>query len=362
MCIPRVRMVLLLLAALVLPAAAGAQTVQGRVTEGSSQQPVPGAIVLLLDEAGARHAATLSGAAGEYRLTARAAGTYRLRVERVGFAPSTSAPVQLQAGETVDLPLAAESSRIVLEPVVATGQARRCAGELTGGAQAATLWEEARKALFSTTLAAEAGRYRFVTETREREVSLDGRNVMRDQVSHDTTDGLPFESESAQSLVTAGYVQLTPQRVTVYGVDAAAILSDEFLQHHCFGLRDGGTERPGLIGLQFVPLRARVRPDVSGVLWIDRETAELRHVEYGYTDVDFRGPVERLTGRLDFRRLPNGAWVTESWTLMVPMLTVSGVGHGNAMEGYRIHGLMERSGRLIAMQRVVIQPDTASLK
>ena len=356
MCIPRVRPILLLLAALAMPALARAQTVQGRVTEAGSDQPVPGAIVLLLDASGVRQGATLSDPAGQYRLTARADGTYRLRVERVGFASSTSGAVRLEAGQTVELALVAESSRIVLEPVVATGTARRCAGELHGGAQAATMWEEARKALFSTTLAAEAGRYRFVTETREREMSLDGRTVMRTHVEHDTTDGLPFESQSAASLVTAGYVQLTPQRVIVYGVDAAAILSDEFLAHHCFGLRDGGLERQGLVGLEFVPLRGRVRPDVRGVLWMDRASAELRYVEYGYTDVDFQGPVERLTGRLDFRRLPTGAWVTETWTLIIPMLVPSGVGHNNAMEGYRIRGLMERTGRVVAMQRVVQAP------
>jgi hypothetical protein len=358
MSIRRHRLVLLLLAAaLGAPAISAAQTVEGRVTEAGSGQPLPGAIVLLVDEAGARQGATLSDPTGAYRLTAGAAGTYRVRVERVGFAATTSAPLRLEAGQTVQQAMAAVADRIVLEPVVATGTARRCEGRPSNGEQAARMWEEARKALLSTTLAAEAGRYRFVTETRERETSLDGRRVIRDVAVQDTSVGLPFQSESAESLVTAGYVLMNPEAVIVYGVDAAAILSDAFLEHHCFGMRDGGTERPGLVGLEFVPLAGRVRPDVRGVLWLDRATAELRFVEYGYTRMQFRGPVDRLSGRLEFRRLPNGLWVTERWTLVLPMLrSAAGVTGVDNMGGYRMYGLLERTGRLVSMQRVVAAP------
>jgi hypothetical protein len=351
------RIILPLLAILATPALARAQTVHGRVTEAESGEPVAGAIVLLLDESGARRNATLSDASGAYRIMAPGAGTYRLRVERVGYAGTTSAPLRLQAGQTVEQALAAESRRVVLEPVVATGAARRCAGDLHDGAQAATMWEEARKALLSTTLSAQAGRFRFVTETRERETSLDGRRVLRDEVTQDTTEGMPFGTNPPESLVEGGYVLLSPQRVVVYGVDAAAILSDVFLEYHCFGLRDGGAERPGLVGLEFVPLEGRVLPDVQGVLWMDRATAELRYVEYGYTRIRFRGPVERLTGRLDFRRLPNGAWVTESWTLVIPVLQVeAGLDRVHNMDNYRIRTLVHRSGRVISMQRVVESP------
>jgi hypothetical protein len=353
MSIPRLLVAFLLLAALATPSLAGAQTVRGRVTEAGSGEPVANAIVLLLDGGGAREAATLSGAGGEYRLTARAAGTYTVRVERVGFAAGTSAPLRLEAGETVELALTAQTERVVLDAIVATGEARRCGGEIHEGAQAARMWDEARKALLSTTLAAQAGRYRFVTETREREVSLDGRRVMRDEAVRDTSDGLPFESQDAESLVTGGYVLMSPRQVMFYGVDAAAILSDPFLEHHCFGLRDGGEERPGLVGLEFVPLQARVRPDVRGVLWMDRATAELRYVEYGYTRIHFRGPVDRLSGRLDFRRLPNGVWVTENWTLVMPMLRAeAGTDRGDRMENYRIYALLEKSGRVVAIRRL----------
>ena len=347
----------LLAAALVLPALAGAQTVHGRVTEAGSGAPVGGAIVLLVDENGTRQAATLADGAGEYRLTGPAAGTYRLRVERVGYEAAVSAPVELRVGETVERALAAEPRRVTLPPVVATGRARRCAGEPLNGAQAATMWQEARKALLSATLAAEGGRYRFVSQTRERETSVDGRRVMRDEVTHHTSVGLPFLAPSARTLMTAGYVRLSADEVRVFGLDAAAILSDEFLEQHCFGLRDGGTQRPGMVGLEFMPLRGRVRPDVRGVLWMDRATAELRFVEYGYTNLRFQGPVERIRGRVDFRHLPDGVWVMESWHLVVPTLQAeSEERRDDRTEGYRIRSLVERSGQVVGMQRIVSVP------
>jgi hypothetical protein len=353
---------LFLVAALAVPPLAGAQTVQGRVTEMGSGAPVGGAIVLLMDENGTRQRATLADRGGEYRITAPAAGSYRLRVERVGYATSTSALLGLEEGQTVEQALLAEARRVVLPPVVATGTARRCAGELQNGAQAATMWDEARKALLSTTLAGESGRYRFFTETRERETSMRGRQVVRDDVTHDTSVGLPFKSRPAEMLTSGGYLRLEPNAVRFFGLDAAAILSDAFLEHHCFGLRDGGQERPGLVGLEFVPLASRVRPDVQGVLWMDRATAELRYVEYGYTRLRFQGPVERLTGRLDFRRLPDGAWITESWTLVVPSLLADTPDRrDDRTENYRIIALVERSGRVVAMQRLLPPPpDTVS--
>jgi len=355
--IPRIRSLLALaLACVCLPALAAAQTVHGRVVEAGTGQPVAGAIVLLVDANGGHAAATLSDAAGAYRVTARGAGTYTLRVERVGYTATTSAPVTLAAGETVQRELMADVRRVVLDSVVATGSARRCAGELMNGAQAATLWDEARKAVHSSVLALEGGTYRFVTETREREVSLPAGRLLNESTELHTSIGLPFRTLSAEELVNGAYVVMTSGVVTMYGVDAQAILSDTFLRHHCFGMRGGGPERPGLVGLEFVPLEGRVQPDVHGVLWIDRASAELRYVEYGYTNLRFRGPVERLTGRLDFQRLPNGMWVTESWVLVVPMLQKEGNDWNQAsMDRYRMYALLERSSRVVSIEHFVAE-------
>jgi hypothetical protein len=342
--VPSLRL-FVVLAAACFPALARAQTVQGRVLEAGSNDPVPGAIVTVLTSTGAPAASTLADASGAYRVAAYAPGTYTLRVERVGYESATSHPVQLQAGQTVEVRLTADPRRVQLDAVVATGAPRQCGRALLDRSQAATLWEEARKALLSSTLDAE---YRFTTEVRARRVSLRNGDVLEDTTTRHTSVGIPFRQMGADSLVEGAYVVMTPREVIVNGVDARAILSDAFLQHHCFGVRDGGLNRPALVGLEFVPLAGRREPDVRGVLWLDRATAELRYVEYGYTGLRFRGPVGRLSGRMDFRRLPGGAWVTHSWRLTAPLLSAERARTEVLdMRRYRLWALAERSGRIV---------------
>lgn len=346
--IPRL---LLLLAAACIPALAPAQTVHGRVLEAGTNDPVAGAIVSVLTEAGARAAATLSDTSGTYRVSVSAPGAYTLRVERVGYVASTSALVRLQPGQTLEVSLTADPRRVTLDPIVATGAPRQCGGDVLNVSQAATLWDEARKALFSSTLTAHGERYRFETEIRERRVILRNGDVFGDRTTRHTSVGFPFQQMVADSLVGGGYVVMTPRQVVVNGVDAYAILSDAFLRHHCFGLRDGGREHPGLVGLEFVPLAGRDEPDIRGVLWVDRATAELRFVEYRYTGLRFRGPVHRLSGRMDFRRLPNGGWVTDSWRLTAPLLSAGrDPTEVYDMRRYRVWALNERSGRIVSVE------------
>ncbi|HEU4884248.1 MAG TPA: carboxypeptidase-like regulatory domain-containing protein [Longimicrobium sp.] len=70
--------------AIAAPCAAHAQTVQGRVVDGATQQPVAGAMVLLEDAQGEAGAA-FSEADGSFRVTAPAAGEFRLTVDKPGY-------------------------------------------------------------------------------------------------------------------------------------------------------------------------------------------------------------------------------------------------------------------------------------
>ena len=109
--VPSLR-VLLVLAAACIPALARAQTVEGRVLEAGSNEPVGGAIVSVIGGTGERDAATLSDSSGTYRVRASGPGAYTLRVERVGFVSSTSEVVRLEAGQTVTVQLTANPRRV----------------------------------------------------------------------------------------------------------------------------------------------------------------------------------------------------------------------------------------------------------
>ena len=63
----------------------GAQRVVGRVLERGGGGPVAGAMVRLATDAGLLGNGWLTGRDGRFRLDATSAGTYRIRVERIGF-------------------------------------------------------------------------------------------------------------------------------------------------------------------------------------------------------------------------------------------------------------------------------------
>lgn len=71
-------------------APAQAQTITGAVLEGSSDAPVPGAVVRLLDSAGEIVTTTLADTIGLYTLHAPSPGRYVISAERLGFHPFES--------------------------------------------------------------------------------------------------------------------------------------------------------------------------------------------------------------------------------------------------------------------------------
>src|SRR5206468_1241301 len=90
------------------------------------------------------------------------------------------------------------------------------------------------------------------------------------------------------------------------------------LQDHCVRLiRSPDASR---IGLAFEPTRERRRvPEIRGVLWLDRASAELRALEYRYTNVT---PEQEAYagGTMDFARLGNGAWMIARWNIGMPIV------------------------------------------
>lgn len=341
-----------MLAGWMLIAPAAAQTVAGRVVEAETGMPVASALVVLETPAGDRHAVVLADAQGRYTLPARAAGDYTVRAERVGFASGAPAPVRLEAGQTVQVDVRTASVRITLEPVVATGERRRCSEELAGGAQTSGVWDEARKALQSAALVERTGAYTFVMQMRQRRLTASGRRVIGEQSWTGEATGTPFLTLSGEALERNGYVVVDADSLILYGLGAGAILSDVFLANHCFGVRDGGREHPGWVGLEFTPLANRVRPDVRGVLWLDRASSELRVVEYGYTGLRMRGPVDALGGRLEFRRLAGGAWIVMRWHVRGPVLLAEhGVLRTMAdLSRFTVSALLETGGEVVQVR------------
>jgi hypothetical protein len=321
--------------------AAGAQTVRGTVVDARSGHPVPGAVVVLLDENGRRHAAVLSGAAGDYRVSATRAGRYVLRAERVGYGTLTSAPLQLEAGETVTHRLEAGAARIVLEAVQARGRARDCTLRPDGSDGTAVAWEEARKALSATTLGSDGQGLAYETRLYRRGLRLDDLGVVEEQRwSVSGRARSPFTATPIRRLASTGWVHSDGDSVSYHAPDAATLLSDEFLDQHCFRLRPGAADRDGMIGLEFAPIAGRRLPDVHGILWMDREGARLRYLEYTYTGLEWAGTVQDIGGRVEFAQAADGTWIVSRWYIRMPMI----LDKAPAGDLPRMVGIVEQGG------------------
>lgn len=301
--------------------AARAQLVRGDIVDRATGRPLYGALVILLDERDQRVAGAIADSAGRFALRAPAAGRYRLRADRIGYRSTLDEPVDLTAGATVERRLAAPAVPISLAPTVVRG-ADRCAVRPEEGSQALALWMEVRKALEATAIAREEHRFVLTVHQYERILDPTTQRIVQERTAeHEGLGERPFATpRSAEDLQQHGWVQRDSFYTRLYAPDADVLLSDAFTASHCFHVEGPHEhEQDGLLGLAFEPARKPKSPDVRGVLWMDPRTAELRYLEFRH--VGAFGPdvmPRRYGGRIDFRRLDDGAWIVQRWWMRWP--------------------------------------------
>lgn len=322
---PRIhtRVLLLALSLAAAPASSAAQTVAGTVGDRWTSAAISGAVVVLLDTAGRRHDATISDAQGRYTVRASTPGAFLVRAERVGYSTTSSPVLVLAAGEQATHSLSIVASVVTLDAVVARGARRPCTVRPANGVQAAIVWEEARKALEAAEVAMRRQAYQFRLR-RFRRVLTGPRARVQDSTSAVQTgfSDEGFRSPPLDRLVTHGYVEQDGDSLAFHAPDAATLLSDAFLDHHCFSYRAGRRANAGLVGLDFAPLRNRRLPEVRGTLWLDGRTGHLRFVEYTYTNLTYRRTVARLGGRIEYAQVGGGGWIVNRWTIRMPGMVV----------------------------------------
>lgn len=310
-----------LVAALTCATGIGAQSVRGSVLQPDSATHAPGVVVVAADERGDVIARTLSTEAGDFDLRVPGAGTYTLRLLRVGFRPTTLAPLSVPA-DGVSGVRAVLGAEAVLLSAVTVRSDNVCGTTEDTGRVIAQLWEEARTALTATQLSAGSKTldvdwqvFRFEIARRTQRVS--GRVV---NARSGATDR-PFVSASADSLADDGYVIDEERDRTFRAPDAAALLSGRFAATHCFRIDSPSKSRPQWIGISFRPTIDRdwIR-DIEGTLWIDRATSELRLLEFKYTNLPHDVDVPEVGGFVEFLRVPTGHWLIARWAIRAPKL------------------------------------------
>ena len=339
------RICLVALATLVAVGEAGAQIVRGTVRDAETGVALQGVFVMLLDSATQMRGGVLTDANGLYAIRAARAGTYTLRAERIGQQSTTSPPTILTdaAATTVDLRLPVAA--IQLAPLHVSG-GNRCIARPRTGERAAQLWEEASKALTVARWVEREKQFQFESRSYTRALDPVSLNVRSESLRHDVSRNLPYAALDADSLVKHGFVRRDGEGFIYYGPDAQTLLSDAFLDAHCFHSVDGDGETRGMVGLAFRPVMDTKQPDIEGVLWLDAKSLELRFIDYRYTNLARPYRVRGTGGRTDFRRLSNGAWIVNRWYIRMPIVVESALERGE----YRTTAMQEEGGEVLGIR------------
>jgi len=330
------------------PAELRAQVIQGVLIDNLTQQPLPGTFVTLTDEAGRELGRTMSDAEGQFVIDAPGPGAYRLRCKRIGFRPQTSESLTLGRGQRLTYRLALNPIPVHLSEVVIEAD-RQCElhSDRGGGQAVATLWEEIREALGAVSWSARVPGYWYETSLFERDRSSSAGRVRRDSTwSRTGFRRVPFRSAPADELAAQGYVTKDGDELVYFAPDADALLSDPFVTTHCFEVRIGRGEQNGLVGLAFTPIPDRFISDVRGTLWLNRQTSELRYLEFTYTMMPHELRETGAGGRMEFLRLPSGAWIVRDWVIRMPLVHATGP-MGVREAGGRALMIKSREGAII---------------
>jgi hypothetical protein len=341
--VPRLLPLFLLIAGIaLLPAGASSQQeVRGTVVEGGSDTPVQGAMVVLL-EGEVTLARGLTGADGTFRISVERPGRYELRVDRIGYLSTYTQPFDLPDGGTIVRTVESQVEAVVLSGISVEASGR-CELRPEEGRATAILWEEARKALETATWTSERGVYRFAWTRFRRELGPDARSVVSEERTvRSERLPQPFVSVDAEILARDGFLRDDGDGLRYAAPDASVLLSDAFLDTHCFRVASGRDGDEELVGLRFEPVPGRSLPEVEGILWLGARTGRLRSLEYAYVNLPWDIGEHRAGGELFFEGLPNGTWIVHEWSIRMPRLVErrSGAGQlvGHEVLGYRVDG------------------------
>jgi len=300
--------VLLLGAASVSDMHAQTAAIEGVARAEDGGAPIPFALVRLVP---ADTAAPPSGMPpqgitsgnGRYRFAGVAAGRYRVLLLRIGFRPALSDPVQVAAGETVQLELRMASQPVALPVVTSTPDVCLTAKELGKYPQIQTLWQQARHG--AAVRMEIMARFRYRVQVHQASVGAEVQrkadrtpveSVDQEWVS-DPGSAVKNAARRRSRRLSRGYYGPTTKdgRASHYLPDELDVLHEDFLKEHCvLATAQHGT---GEVGLRFLPVRMRRNLlDVGGTIWLDSATFLARRIELEYVD----GDDQLGTVRLDF--------------------------------------------------------------
>lgn len=311
---------LISLAWLLVPFPAIAQGVQGEVLDSVTGEPIQGVLVVLLDSEAREAAGDLTNASGRFVLRAPAEGLFRIRAERLGYQVWNSEDLLLTAERTENVVVRMPVYPIDLSEVEVHGE-QRCVVRPEEGLALAKTWEAARQVLAVQEWTAQQTDRQYDIALHHRQLSPSGTRVRGEsQEQRGVYDRMPFRALPVEELLVTGFIRPAPggMQYEYFAPDAGLLLSDGFLDTHCFRLAES-RETPDRIGLAFEPVKTETgKADIEGVLWLNRNTTQLETLEFRYTWNPFGRGKTRAGGLVNFHQLQDGRWIVKDWTIRMP--------------------------------------------
>ena len=279
-------------------------TVQGQARAEQGGAPVPFALVRLVRAdsiplPSASPAEGITNADGRYRFDGVAPGRYRVQLQRIGFRPLLSDPVQVAAGATVTLDLRVASQPLVMPPVTVTADVCVPADKLKEHPQLQTLWQQARDGASVRTALMARFRYHVLSHEESYELKAEGPTApgtLDQPYFSDPRWAVKNAARRREQMLSRGYYAPNDGFHVPNELD---VLHDDFLKTHC--LVSAVVHGVGEVGVRFRPIPTRRNfLDVFGTIWLDSATYLARRIELEYVD----GNDPRGTHRLDFADVP----------------------------------------------------------
>lgn len=273
----------------------------------------------MITEDGRRVATALTSESGSFFVRAPAPGTFTVEVKRIGVRLTRLGPFQLVSGESREESVIVRAVPL-LQPEVRVSGKSSCVLQQNARDVTGTLWENARAALAAVKLTEEGGLAHARVTRIFRDIDAQSLRVVKESRTESFALGnRPFASAPAESLSKLGYVRRDGNGFLYFAPDAGVILSDVFLADHCFRAVRADKKDSTLVGLGFEPTARKQTADVSGVLWMDRRTYELRSIEFIYENPPPPHERGQAGGSVHFKRLPGGAgWMVDRWFIRWP--------------------------------------------
>ncbi len=324
---------------------AAAQTLLVHAVEDSTRAPVAGAIIRILSPAERVLAQGLTNERGRLTLHIVGRGHLRIRADRIGF-EGIATPLDIpDRADTIAVEVVMPRRPLVLASLEVTAK-NTCSPAATGNEAVVRLWNEIKKALEANQLTYDQRLVSVRAETVDRWLDTDLHPIMVETTEIRQFSGPPFATLEPEALVAGGFIREQGLGAEFFGPDAALLLADSFVLTHCFAtvVDQSRTADQGQLGLRFKPVQGRTSPDIEGTLWVDRDRARLRALDFGFVHAPKRVAARSSGGTVRYSQLESGAWVVEEWFIRMPRFVTATLdpaaaeSAGLVLVGYTDHG------------------------